>query len=170
MAEDGEVVCLHTDFGPQPAERPPWTYASAVYFCNQRIYSPRHARGEPPDLERVSSQRPLRCVQVFVDERHLDDDPAADAQIAALQSRFRLTGVQTHRLTARVREGGDEILYCNWVRVYEFVPAMAADGSTGFQPVSPQPRWLCYDGSCSAVSSSPRTPARLRRRRWSSGL
>ena len=33
------------------------------YLCNQRIYSPRHARGEPPHEECVSRRRPLACVQ-----------------------------------------------------------------------------------------------------------
>ena len=43
----GEAVCLKSDLGEEFA---PGTFRdlgwSAMYLCNQRIYSPRHARGE----------------------------------------------------------------------------------------------------------------------------
>ena len=62
LAHDSELVScesdLKTDLSP---DKPDWGQSS-VYFCNQRIYSPRHVRGEKPHLERVSVDRPLRCV------------------------------------------------------------------------------------------------------------
>ena len=62
VGHDSELVCLETDW---KKDLSPGTYTwgwSSLYLCNQRIYSPRHARGEPPHLERVSAARPLRCV------------------------------------------------------------------------------------------------------------
>ena len=68
LAHDGELVCLHTDcktgLAPQTFLRD-W---SALYLCNQRVYSPRHAHGESPHLERVSAKWPMRCV-LFRDKR-----------------------------------------------------------------------------------------------------
>ena len=65
LARDHEVVCLKTDWGLAfpPAGRPWEQCISMKYLCNQRIYSPRHARGEPPHEECVSRRRPLACVQ-----------------------------------------------------------------------------------------------------------
>ncbi len=67
MERDHEVVCLATDLKqvfPPPCT--PWeNCVSPQFFCNQRIYSPRSARGEAPDFSRVSRQRPLACVQYW---------------------------------------------------------------------------------------------------------
>ena len=62
MAHQSELVScesdLKTDLSP---DKQVWGQSS-LYFCNQRIYSPRHVRGEKPHLDRVSVDRPLRCV------------------------------------------------------------------------------------------------------------
>ena len=57
LAHDSELVCLYTDcnYADCKKDLAPRTFLfgwSALYLCNQRIYSPRHARGEPPHLER----------------------------------------------------------------------------------------------------------------------
>ena len=62
LAVDSELVCLETDL---KANLSPGSYEhglASLYLCNQRIYSPRHARGEPPRWDRLSAERPLRCV------------------------------------------------------------------------------------------------------------
>ena len=62
LAHNSELVScesdLQTDLSPDKRN---WG-RSSLYFCNLRIYSPRHARGEKPHLDRVSVDWPLRCV------------------------------------------------------------------------------------------------------------
>ncbi len=59
----GPVVCAISDLGnpfiPDRTESLNWT---AMYLCNQAIYSPRHHRGEEPAWDEVSEQQPLRIV------------------------------------------------------------------------------------------------------------
>ena len=62
MAHDSELVSCETDLKTDLSPDKLNCGWSSLYFCNQRIYSPRHARGEKPQLERVSVDRPLRCV------------------------------------------------------------------------------------------------------------
>ena len=89
LSQDSELICLETDW---KKDLSPGTYTwgwSSLYLCNQRIYSPRHARGEPPHLERVSAERPLRCV-LF---RALDqekDGGRVDRWLAEMQRSYKL--------------------------------------------------------------------------------
>ncbi len=59
----GEVVCSIRDMGnpfiPQRTSTLNWT---AMYLCNQAIYSPRHHRGEAARWDQLSQQRPMRIV------------------------------------------------------------------------------------------------------------
>lgn len=64
QARDADLACVKTDFG---VEIEPHTWEagmSAVYLFHQRMYSPRHRRGEPLRLEpeNYSEKRPLRVV------------------------------------------------------------------------------------------------------------
>lgn len=64
QARDADLACVKTDFG---VEIEPHTWRagmSAVYLFHQRMYSPRHRRGEPFRLEpgRYDEERPLRVV------------------------------------------------------------------------------------------------------------
>ena len=92
----------------------------AMYVCNQRIYSPRHARGEPPAWDRVSADRPLRCVR-FITPVVPQDQPAIDRWLAEMQSRWRLSGRETYLLPIFRREGGPPA-HVNSLEVYQFVP------------------------------------------------
>ena len=62
-AQDAELVCLWTDLHERFYAPPEGDDLASVYYCNQRIYSPRLAKGEPPHLDRVSKSWPLRCVR-----------------------------------------------------------------------------------------------------------
>ena len=79
LAHTSELVScesdLKTDLSP---DRQNWG-RSSLYFCNQRIYSPRHARGEKPHLDRVSADRPLRCVLYRSPQEELGS-PTSDPQ------------------------------------------------------------------------------------------
>jgi hypothetical protein len=121
MARDRELVCVKTDFGKAfPPAGIPWQCCiSSSYLCNQRIYSPRHARGEPPRLELVSRSRPLACVQFW--EHYIPYDQAAfDAWLESLKARYGLELVSSQRYPLscdnRVERWTDR------VEVYELAP------------------------------------------------
>ena len=63
-SRDGELVCLKHDFGGRcfyhPAEGDD---LASIFYCNQRIYWPRLARGEKPQWDNISKTWPLRCVR-----------------------------------------------------------------------------------------------------------
>ncbi|HUY36237.1 MAG TPA: glycosyltransferase family 39 protein [Pirellulales bacterium] len=121
----GEAVCLKTDLGREFA---PGTFRdlgwSAMYLCNQRIYSPRHARGEPPRFDRVSEQWPLRCVE-FKAEVYRYDQAAFERWLAAMQSRWDLVARDTLPFPCYDQRGRN-VLCVDAVEVYKFVPKRAA--------------------------------------------
>ncbi|MGA2031560.1 MAG: glycosyltransferase family 39 protein [Thermoguttaceae bacterium] len=89
LAHDSELVCLETDLKQNLS---PGTFQwgwSALYLCNQRIYSPRHARGEPPQLDRVSTDWPLRCV-LFRSSTEERDDRPLQQWLATMQTQYLL--------------------------------------------------------------------------------
>jgi len=62
-ARDAELVCAWNDL-ELPFARPRGSHVlgNGQYWCNQRIYSPRHRRGEAADLSRVAEDHPIRVV------------------------------------------------------------------------------------------------------------
>ena len=89
-------------------------------MCNQRIYSKRHARGEPPDFERVSREWPLRVVQ-FRTLGYPYDTEAFDRWMAKMQTEYDFVEREAYPLS---RYGGRkrELRGFNRIEVYEFVP------------------------------------------------
>ncbi|MCR4411604.1 MAG: hypothetical protein NUV77_04155 [Thermoguttaceae bacterium] len=117
---EGETVCLKTDLG---LDFSPATYRyglSCLYLCNQRIYSPRHARGEPPRWDRIAADWPLRCVE-YRGARQTYDHEAAARWLATMSARYDLVSrerfpfVDVGRLDATPSE-------FDYVEIYKFVP------------------------------------------------
>lgn len=126
---EGEVACLKTDLGQMFS---PGTFKwglSAVYLCNQRIYSPRHARGEPVAWERVSADRPLRCVEYHTTE-HPYDAAAQARWLQAMQTRYLLVGRERYPF-AQVRSKGEPARELDYLEVYTFVPRPRVSQSPG---------------------------------------
>jgi len=121
----GEAVCLKSDLGEEFA---PGTFHdlgwSAMYLCNQRIYSPRHARGEPPRFDRVSDQWPLRCVE-FRAEVYRYDQAAFERWLAAMQTDWDLVARDTFPFPCYDQRGRN-VLCVDAVEVYKFVPKRTA--------------------------------------------
>lgn len=111
-----EIACLKSDFG-LTFDRRHWEYGrSALYLCNQRIYSDRHRRGLPPVWDRVSATHPLLCVLFNESPR---DDPAFRSWLEGMAARYDLHGHSTFDVNAGTgRVGGLEDRY----EVFEFVP------------------------------------------------
>lgn len=128
-AEGAELVCLlndlHERFYAIPHDTTPAEALSSVYYCNQRIYSPRLARREPVELDRVSASHPLRCVRFRPTYSTSDDEAAFNAWLKTMESRYRLVGKERYPLTFWIN---DKLKNIDYVELYEFVPN---DGGAG---------------------------------------
>jgi hypothetical protein len=128
LAEDSELVCLESDL---KANLSPGTYTgvlspSSLYLCNQRIYSPRHARGEPPRWDRVSAKRPLRCV-LYRSRTWERDARPLERWLEGMQRDYRL--VARDRYPVPFRDKSDrKVLAVDFIEVFKFVPKDAAGG------------------------------------------
>jgi hypothetical protein len=135
LAEDSELVCLETDLR---ANLSPGSYEhglSSLYLCNQRIYSPRHARGEPPRWDRVSAERPLRCVLFRSTEWERDARPL-ERWLDGMQRDYRL--VTRDKYPAPFYDKSDcRLQAVDFIEVFKFVPKGAARGGVTVQ--SPYP-------------------------------
>jgi hypothetical protein len=126
---DGEVACLKTDLDKVFS---PHTYQwglSALYLCNQRIYSLRHARGETVRWDRISADHPLRCVEYH--STFYPFDAAAQARwLESMQAQYELVVREQYPFTHGGGKGRppDELDY---LQVYKFVPR---------EPASPLPK------------------------------
>lgn len=90
QAREAEIVCLCWDFG---IVNPKAGYlGTALYLCNQRIYSPPRQRGERPNWERISPNRPLRCV---LTPGIAPDDPRVAACLERFAPLYELRGERT---------------------------------------------------------------------------
>lgn len=131
---DSEVVCLKTDLGLDFA---PGTFEwgdGALYECNMRIYSPRHAAGEEPSWDTISDTRPLRCVLFRVPEMPFDNE-RFQAWLDQMSQKYELTDWSRHPFGRFA--GHDDLLATYGVEVFEFVPRDTATPPTG--PAEPIP-------------------------------
>lgn len=117
----GETVCLAADLDVRFSQE---TYAdlswSAMYFCNQRIYSPRKIAGRQPDWQRISTQWPLRCV-LFRAPRFDFDEPAHAAWLADMQMKYRLESSVSYPFPCFGKHEG-EAINVDYVQIETFVP------------------------------------------------
>jgi hypothetical protein len=127
-AFDAELVCLKTDLGVGVDPLLCVEGDEAMYICYQRMYSPRHARGEPPAWGRISADRPLRCARFIAPIVH-QDEAVFDRWLAQMQLRWRLVGQETYFFPFFPKRGAPPD-YVNRLVIYEFVPAA---------PAAPQP-------------------------------
>ncbi|HVX64473.1 MAG TPA: hypothetical protein VHC19_27870 [Pirellulales bacterium] len=121
MEFEGEVACLKTDlnqnFAPGTFHDLGW---SAMYLCNQKIYSPRHARHEPLHLDKVSQQHPLRCVQ-FKAQVYKYDQAAFERWLNSMQQRYDLVARDSYPFPC-FDQRGRNLLCLDQVDVFKFVP------------------------------------------------
>ncbi len=122
MERDHEVVCLNSDPKEISAPASAWREhgVSPQFLCNERIYSPRRARGQVCDLSRVSRQRPLACVQYWTHFAPYDQ-AAFQRWLDGMKQRYELIATEYYPMLEdnddnRVHEPPDR------VEVYEFVP------------------------------------------------
>jgi hypothetical protein len=119
-ARQAELVCLKTDWHLDLAPNAFDYGYSALYLCNQRIYSARHRRGAAPQLERTSVQRPLRCV-LYHSTCYPPDRQALDAWLDKMKPQWRLIARRSYPLTHADRKDWP-ILDQATLEVFEFAP------------------------------------------------
>lgn len=118
---EGEVVCLQTDlhenFAPQGFSELSW---SALYVCNQAIYSPRHQRGAPVDWDRVTRERPVRCVNFRPGGFEFDNQQFTH-WLSEMQTRYDLVGRESFPFPCYGKSEKD-LRAVDYVDIYQFVP------------------------------------------------
>ena len=92
QARDAELACLQWDFGI--SMRHEAVARTAIYLCNQQIYSPRQGRGGGPRWTLVTPGRPLRCVAF---DESLLKSPATSVWLASMQTRYDLRKARRSR-------------------------------------------------------------------------
>jgi 4-amino-4-deoxy-L-arabinose transferase-like glycosyltransferase len=117
-ARGAELVCVKSDLGLGFDQRN-WTFfRSALYLCNQKIYSPRHHSGDAANYASVSADRPLRCVLY---NEWPENNFACAAWLAQMTERFRVTNRDTFVVNESAhRDDGTDIE--DRYTIYEFVP------------------------------------------------
>jgi hypothetical protein len=86
QARDAEVACLNWDFG---INRRHVAYSrTAIYLCNQQIYSPQRRPAGGLRIPRVTTGRPLRCVAYDIPLK----SPEATAWLASMEKQYVLQG------------------------------------------------------------------------------
>ncbi|MCI0638076.1 MAG: glycosyltransferase family 39 protein [Gemmataceae bacterium] len=98
-AHDGPVLCLHRDLGrnftKDATSRLNW---SASFYCNEAIYSPRHARKERVTPEQLQKAKTIRVVEFR--PSHLEYDETGQRQwLRDMQQRFELVSRQAFPLS-----------------------------------------------------------------------
>jgi hypothetical protein len=91
IARQGEVVCVKTDLNQDLSGGNFQMGYSALYLCNQRIYSPRHARREPPQWQRISADWPLICVR-YHSWQYPDNTAAVTRWLDEIQRTYTIVG------------------------------------------------------------------------------
>jgi hypothetical protein len=116
--DQGEVACMKSDLA---ADFSPGNFRmqfSAIYLCNQWIYSPRRLLREPVHWERISADWPLRCAEYKSPAFYYHREQFR-AWLAEMQSRFDLVDWQHYPIPTS-QKGGENGF--DFVDVYTFVP------------------------------------------------
>jgi hypothetical protein len=122
QGRDGELACLKRDLGVIFTPKHWELDRSAVYLCNQRIYSPRHRAEDPLPWDQLSRERPLRVVLYNEEPRNT---PKFEAWLARMDKSFEFRGVKRFvPVPLRLIKG---LMYEDRFAVYEFVPKMPVE-------------------------------------------
>jgi hypothetical protein len=122
---EGEAVCLRTDlgrdFGSKAYHELSW---AAMYLCNQKIYSPRHAAGRLPQLDDLSACRPLRCV-LYRDPEYPCNEASLGRWLGDMQTGYQLVGREVYALP-RYDKRERTLVKLDHLEVFQFIPRPAA--------------------------------------------
>ena len=119
--QDCETACvtvdLKQDFAPETKRNLTWT---AMYFVNQKIYSPRHRQGQPFRFDNVSTERPLRCV-LYRDPELPFDRRAFQQWLSQMHDQYELVGRETFSFP-RYGKRERRLYTVHYLETFTFVP------------------------------------------------
>jgi hypothetical protein len=122
---DSEPVSCESDLKVDLMPGKTYCGWSALYLCNQRIYSTRLARCEKPDLARVSVQHPLRCLlyrSPIEEQSSPSPDPhARDHWLEKMEAQYELVGHDAYPFAAYDKSDSRQTS-SDYVEVFKFVP------------------------------------------------
>jgi hypothetical protein len=125
LAHDGELVSCETDLGLDLSPEKRNCGWSSLYLCNQRIYSPRHARRESPRLDRVAADWPLRCAlyRAPLEERESPhpDPQARERWLEKMRADYDLVARDAYPFAAYDKSDRRKIAD-DYIEVFKFVP------------------------------------------------
>jgi hypothetical protein len=113
QAREAELACLRWEFGI--VNRRSMNLRTAVFLCNQKIYSPQRRNGNGPRWQEVSSTRPLRCVLY---NETPPDHPDVVSWLARMRTNYTLRRTETLTVNA---DGSSEGPKQERIVVFEFV-------------------------------------------------
>jgi hypothetical protein len=117
-AIDSQLVCVKSDLGLGFNRRNWSLFRSALYLCNQKIYSPRHRKGGAINWDMVSADRPLRCVLY---NEWPENSAACSAWLRQMSERFQVQSRQTFVINeSSYRDDGTDVE--DRYTIYDFVP------------------------------------------------
>jgi hypothetical protein len=114
QARTAELACLCADFGVD--NRRSHHLRTALYLCNQWIYSPQRRQHGGPSWELISARRPLRAM-LFNETS--PEDPQVAQWLATMQRSFdlrRTLSIESAGEGARLGKEGERVV------IFEFVP------------------------------------------------
>ncbi len=114
----GEVACLKTDLGEDFSPENFRMGCSAIYLCNQRIYSSRHVLGEHFRRDRIAADWPLWCVEYRSHLFRYEQD-RFQGWLDRMRAQFELVAHERYAIPTSEKAGEREVDY---VHVYQFVP------------------------------------------------
>jgi len=137
MAHDSELVSCETDLKTDLSPDKLNCGWSSLYFCNQRIYSARHARGEKPQLGHVSVDRPLRCV-LYRSPKEEQESPSPDPQarqrwLERMQVDYDMVAHDTYPFAAYDKSDRRQISD-DYVEIFKFVPKRGSSAAEAMKP------------------------------------
>ena len=121
QARGAELACVYSDFSVADRGRHNLQLRTALYVCNQWIYSPQRRHHGGPRWDALSPRRPLRCV---LNHETSPDHPKVVAWRAQMERSFELRRVDRIDFAPAGAKSEDLV-------VFEFVP------KPGSAPVSP---------------------------------
>lgn len=130
MPFEAEVACLRRDLGQtfSPESYEDLTY-TAMYQCNREIYSPRHRRGEPIRLDKVSAGHPLYCVR-FREPRMPENKQALQDWLAMMQKDYVLLS-QERLPFPRYDKQEKDLINISYIEIFKFIPTATSRASLG---------------------------------------
>jgi hypothetical protein len=117
QARDAELACLCSDFGIANRDRGTHHLRTAIFLCNQWIYSPQRRQSGGPRWEVLSSRRSLRCV---LDSELSPDHPEVVVWLAGMQRSFELQ--QVDQIVTSPAPPSGHSRNAEHLVVFEFVP------------------------------------------------